>query len=226
MISEQEVKLFLPSETNLVITQEFIDECNNIPQIEPEYVSVIKENFVTYTSVLKKGKFKLVDYLMAVKYVSFQLMGMTNRESYVKTFPKNYTDWVSRNLSEKDINCRITAYNKNKLVNLIKEQAYIPVWILNQDAYQKAINCQLDIMANSKSDIARCNASNSLLTHLKKPEGLEIDININTEDNTGLKALRESMKNLAEMQIQKIKEGISTKDISEQPIIDITPRNI
>jgi hypothetical protein len=226
MISEKEVKLFLPGEINLVITQEFIDECNSIPQIEPEFVSVIKENFITYTSVLKKGKFKLVDYLMAVKYVSFQAMGMTNRDSYIRTFPKSYTDWVSRNLSKEDISSRITAYNRGKLVNLIKEQAHIPMWILNQDAYQKAINCQLDIMANSKSDIARCNASNSLLTHLKKPEGLGIDININTEDNTGLKALRESMKNLAEMQIQKIKEGVSTKDISEQPIIDITPRNV
>ena len=58
------------------------------------------------------------DYVNAVKYVSHKLMGCTNLDAYVKTFPVKYQGFLNQGVLSKDIASYITAYNKSKLVNL------------------------------------------------------------------------------------------------------------
>lgn len=225
MITIAELNNLTSSSLSPKLIQEFINTCNDPTIIDPEDAKLIKDNLITYSFILKQGRFKLMDYLHAIRYVSYKIMGYNNKESYQKTFPNIYARWISNKIEPKDINARINSYNKNKLVNLIYEQSHIPTWILNQDAFQKAINTQLDIMINSKSDMARVQAANSLLTHLKKPEVKEIDVKITEEDNTGLKELKNSMKKLAKLQINQIENGISTHEISQFNIIDVTPND-
>lgn len=219
MLTHSEITAALPAHLKVGVTQELVDLVNNVAQ-DPEAARTVRENFLSYTSVLKEGRFKTEDYVHAVAYVSYKLMGYSNMEAYVRTFPDRYTALRARNATDKDISAYVAAYNKNKLVNLILEQSLIPTWVLNQDAFQRAINTQMQLMLNSKSDKVRCDAANSLLTHLKKPEKKEVQLSIGIEDNSGMNELRAKLRELAEMQQGLIQGGMKTREIAQQTIID------
>jgi hypothetical protein len=158
----------------------------------------------------------------AVAYVSYKMMGYSNQDSYYRTFPDRHAVLVARGASSKDISSYVAAYNKNKLVNNILEQAMIPIYILNQDAVQRAINTQIEIMTDTdNSAVARTQAANSLLTHLVKPkEAAKIELNIGTEESSGMKDLKNAMADLAIQQKRLIQAGASVKDIAEASIIE------
>ena len=210
----------LPPHLKSSATESLVDALNNIA-VDPEAAEAIRDGFISYSKVLTEGRFKLEDYLNAVAYASFKLMGYSNREAYMKTFPERYEALVLRGASEKDISAYVAAYHKGKLVGMIMEQSIIPSWILNQDAYQKAINTQLELMTNSKSDKVRCEAANSLLTHLKRPETKQVAVSFSPAANDGLATLSDQMLKLAEMQRDLIAGGaLTTKEIAHQVIIE------
>lgn len=215
----EEVKAALPSNLKTAASQELVDKLNAVVH-DPEVAENIRSNFVGYIGILKDGKFKTEEYLNAVTYVSFKLMGYSNKDAYEKTFPDRMARHILAGTSQKDLSAYVSAYNKGKLVNLIYEQTMIPTWVLNQDIYQKAINTQAEIMTTSPSDIARTQAANSILTHLKKPEVKEVQLNINQSENSGMKELHGLLTELAQKQLEHINSGVPTAQIAAQPIID------
>lgn len=220
MISKKELQSALPDRLKINVTQDLIDKINNI-SADPLHAETIRENFITYTRVLQEGKYKLEDYMNAVAYVSYKLMGYNNQDSYFKTFPDRQAALVAKGASRKDISAYVAAYNKNKLVNAILEQSLIPIHILNQDAVQKAINTQIEIMTDeSNSAIARTQAANSLLTHLVKKETAQVQLNIGTPETSGLKDLQNAISDLAKQQKKLIESGTTAKSIAESSIVD------
>jgi hypothetical protein len=217
-VTVEELQKALPANLKTAATQELADKINQI-QSDPLIAEQIRENFISYTHVLKDGRFKTEEYLNAVTYVSFKVMGLTNREAYEKTFPERMAGMILTGRSSKEIAAYVAAYNKGKLVNLVYEQTMIPVWVLNQDAVQKAINTQLDIMANSQSDKARVDAANSILTHLKKPEVKEFQLSIETKENSGMREMQDMLTHLAQKQLEMIENGTPTHLIAAQPLV-------
>ena len=213
------VKKVMPGRLRGAITQELVDKINTI-STDPILTDEIKKNFIGYTGILQDGKYKTEDYLNAVVYISYKLMGYSNIDSYIKTFPQRYQVLVSKGLPQKDIAAYVTAYNRGKLVNKILEQTLVPTWVLNQDVYQKAINTQAALL-NSKNEKVRFMAADSILTHLAKPEKAGPLVNIEMNQNTGIEDLRETLVKLAEVQQNLIKQGkATTEQIAEQKIIE------
>lgn len=219
MLTKELLEQALPSTLKSAATQSLADKINNAVT-DPLVAEQIRENFVTYANVLKEGKFKTEDYLNAIKYVSFKMMGLTNQDAYLKAFPLRHQDFIAKGMTSKEISPYVSAYHKGKMVNLIMEQAVIPSWILNQDAYQKAINVQLEIMTTSSSDKVRSDAANSILTHLKRPETKEMNISLDVKDNSGIQELKEALGKMAQGQLEAIKSGVSTQQIAALPIIE------
>lgn len=219
MLTREELEQSLPPNLRSAATQQFADKINQISS-DPVVAEQIRENFISYTSVLKDGRFKTEEYLNAVAYVSYKLMGCTNQEAYQKTFPQRYAALVAKGTLSKDIAAYVTAYHKGKLVNMIMEQTMTPFWVLNQDAYQKAINTQVDLMMNANSEKVRSDAANSILTHLKPPEKKEINLNVGVQESAGLAELKNALTDLASKQIDAIQSGTSTKQIAALPLVD------
>jgi hypothetical protein len=183
-----------------------------------------RDNFVNYTRVLQEGKFKLEDYVNAVLYVGFKLMGYSDRECYQRTFPDRYTELVSRGTPSKDIAAYVAAYNRNMLVNRIFEQTIIPTYVLNQDAIQRAINTQVDIMGDPKaSNRDRVKAADSLLTHLKKPETAKVELSVDFKKSEETESLEDAMRTLIENQKTLIGLGHTTESIAHARMINVTP---
>lgn len=219
MLTVQQVAQALPPNLKTAATQQFVDQINNIVS-DPIVAEQVRDNFISYTKVLQDGKFKTEDYLHAVTYVSFKLMGMSNQDAYCRTFPQRHAALVARGTPAKDIAAYVSAYHRGKLVNLILEQSLVPSWVLNQDAYQKAINTQVDLMTNAQSELVRTQAANSILTHLAKPKEAGPLVNIDMRENSGMNELKNMLVDLATKQRELISNGVPTKAIAEQPIIE------
>lgn len=218
-LSIEDVARALPENLKGAATQELTDRINTASG-DPVLDEAVRENFVTYSSVLRDGRFKTADYLNAVMYVSFKLMGHSNLEAYQRTFPKRYADLVNRNTSSKDISAYVSAYNKGKLVNMILEQSLVPVWVLNQHTYQEAINTQAHLMVHAQSEKVQCEAANSILTHLAKPKDAVPLIQLDVTNNNGIESLKDMLKQLATRQLEAIEMGVDTREIAAQPLIE------
>ncbi len=218
-LTVEQIKSALPKNLRVAASQELADKINQA-SLDPIMAQHIRENFISYTTVLKDGKYKMEDYLNAATYVRFKLMGFNNEEAYQRTFPQRHENLVARGASRKDISAYVAAFHKGKLVNSIMEQTLIPVWVLNQDIYQKAINTQAELMLNANSELVRSNAADSLMNHLKKPEVKEVNLNLGAKENEGVKELNETLRKLAEQQQLAIGNGVTTREIAAQPIYE------
>lgn len=209
----------LPDQMKKTVNQELVDRVNGL-LAHPELFEEYRDNFLSYASVMKDGKFKMDDYINAVKYVSHKLRGATNIDAYVRTFPQKYQDFLRRGVSSKDIASYVTSYNKGKLVNLIYEQTVVPTWVLNQDLFQQALNTQAELMLTAKSEKVRSDAANSLLTHLKQPETNKIQLDIGVKQDDSIDQLQRVVQELAAQQRDAIRAGIATaQDIAHSKII-------
>lgn len=225
MLTKELIERAVPANLKNAITPQLVDLVNNIAS-DPLVAEEVRNNFISYTSVMKDGKFKTEDYIHAVAYVSYKLMGDSNKDAYFKTFPQRMQVLLAKGTSEKDISSYVAAYAKNKLVNLILEQSLVPTWVLNQDLYQSALNVQADLMRTAMSEKVRSDAANSILTHLTKPKESGPLIAIDMKETSGMTELKETMRKLADQQQQLIAAGVTAKEIAAQTIIDVEAKEI
>ena len=219
MLTVDQFKTALPDKVKKSVNQELIDQINKTLS-EPEMYEAYRDNLMSYTKVMADGRFKIQNYVDAVKYVSHKLMGCSNIEAYTKTFPDKYQNFLAQGVVAKDIASYVTAYNKSKLVNLIFEQTLIPSYVLNQDLYQKALNVQAELMVTANSEKVRCDAANSLLTHLKMPETQKVELEIGVKEDSSIAALRATTLELARQQRLMVESGaMNAQDIAHGKLI-------
>ena len=210
----------LPDKVKKSVNQELIDQIN-LTLAEPDLYEAYRDNLVSYTKVMADGRFKVPDYINAVKYVSHKLMGCSNIEAYSKTFPSKIQRFTAQGVAGKDIASYVTAYNKSKLVNLIFEQTLIPSYVLNQDLYQKALNVQAELMLDTDiSPKVRSDAANSLLTHLKMPETQKVELEIGIKEDSSIAALRATTLELARQQRLMLESGaMNAQDVAHSKLL-------
>ena len=218
MLDIATVSRVMPPNLRSAVTQSFVDKLNAIGA-DPVEAEAIRDNFMSYTKVLSEGRFKTEDYLNAVTYVSLKLMGHSNQDAYIRTFPDRYKDMLAAGKTAKEISSMVAAYNKGMLVNKILEQTLVPSWVLNADIYQKAINTQAELMLNASSEMVRTQAANSILTHLAKPKDTAPLINFDMRNDSGINELRDTLTQLAQQQQQLISAGVSPRDIAGQKLV-------
>lgn len=225
MLTLEQVKTSLPPGNRNNVTQDMVNQLNALSK-DPEEARYIRENFISFSQVLMEGRFRLGDYVQAVMYVSYKVMGKNNIDAYRLTFPDRHASMVKAGKPQKDIASMVTAYNKGVLVTKIMERAIIPTWILNQDMFQAALQTQFELMTDTQvSDKVRCEAANSLLTHLKKPEVHKSELKIDIAVNDGMAALEKQLRDLSRTQLAMIEHdpNVTAGDIAAMPMKVINP---
>jgi len=219
-LTVEQFQAALPDKVKKSVNKELIDQINKTLS-EPELYEAYRENLLSYTKVMADGKFKVSNYIEAVKYVSHKLMGCTNIDAYSRTFPDKMARFAAQGVNSKDIASYVTAYNKSKLVNLIMEQTLVPMWVLNQDLYQRALNVQAELMVSANSEKVRSDAANSLLTHLKQPETQKVELNVGMKEDNSIAALRDATLALVAQQKQALLAGAMTaQDVAHTKVIE------
>ena len=219
MLTTELMQKALPRNMRTRVDQTFVDKINKAIT-DPNTAEMLRDNIIGYADVLAEGRYKLDDYINAVKYVSFKTMGKTNIAAFVATFPDRYASYKANGTNDKDIASYITSYNKNKLVNIIYEQTLVPTHILNADIHQKAINHLAKLMTDSDvSYKVQSDSANALLTHLKRPETQKVELDVGIKENPLLDDMRTLVRQFSEKQLNSITSGESTaQQIAHQPI--------
>ena len=226
MITKEVLARALPPNLKSAATDALVDAINQFSN-DPIIAENIRENFLSYSGVLRDGKFKTEDYLNAVAYCSYKLMGDSNQDAYFRTFPQRYAALVAAGRTPKEISSYVASYNKGQLVNKIMEQALVPSWVLNAHMYQAALNTQFKLMNDEDvSPKVRSDAADSLLTHLTKPKEVGPLINIEMGENSGMNELKETLAKMAEQQRALIASGVTTQAIAAQTIIDVPVKEL
>lgn len=211
------LKVALPKNLHSNATPEFADVINQLA-LDPETCAEVRGNFLTYSKVLQEGKWKTEDYLNAVVYVTHKLMGYSNQDSYIRTFPDRYTALRARGAT--DISPYVAAFHKNKLVTSLLEQSLIPAHLLYQDAFHAAVQTQMRLMTSASSEKVQGDAANSILTHLKAPEVKKVELDVNVKQHGGIDDLRQTMAELARQQRDLIDQGKATPgEMAKAPIV-------
>jgi len=219
-LSKEEFKATLPKNFKNKISDELMGSINGLLQ-EQTTREEFRENLIGYASVLAQGRYKVEDYVSAVKYVSHKMLGSTNLEAYVKTFPVRYKRLLDDGVDDYRVSAYASSYNKNQLVNKIYEQTLIPSHILNADVFQKALNVQAELMVHANSEKVRSDAANSLLTHLKRPEVTKIELDVGLKEDKTINDLRQATMALAASQRDMIKSGMmNAKEVAHSQIIE------
>lgn len=223
-ITKELVARALPGNLKSAATDQLVDMINQI-STDPLIAEQIRNNFLSYTSVLKEGKYKVEDYTNAVAYCSYKLMGDSNQDAYFKTFPQRYANLTAAGRTPKEISAYVAAYTKGQLVNKIMEQTLVPSWVLNQGMYQAALNTQFKLMTDEDvSPKVRSDAANSLITHLTKPKEAGPLINIDMGETSGMNELKDALARMAQQQQTLINAGVTTKEIAAQDIVDVVAK--
>ena len=84
-------------------------------------------------------------------------------------------------------------------------------------------------MSNAKSEKVRCDAANSLLTHLKMPETQKVELDIKVAEDSSIAALRASTLALSRQQRLMIEAGaMNSQEVahSRLEIIDVEAREV
>ena len=208
-----------PSGKRNLISDKFVEKFNKVLK-KSDIRQELKDNFIGYISVLQDGQYKIEDYLSAVKYVSYKLMGDSNAVAWSKTFPERYQHLVQTGIADRDLSSRVALYNRNQLVNKVMEQTLIPHYVLNQDLYQKALNTQAELMMHAKSEKVRSDAANSLLTHLKMPETSKLEVDVNVKQDESIAELRKATMELVAEQKRALQSGsMSTREVAHSRVI-------
>ena len=224
MLALESVRKLVPKNQRTLITQEFLDKLE--ASVSDSLVAEqFKENFVTYLNVLSKGKYKIEDYINAVKYVSFKLLGYSNINAYIATFPERYERLKAEGQTQ--IEAFVSMYNKNKLVMQIYEQTIVPSYVLNAPMHQQALNTLADmIMDDDVRGMTKVKACEAILQYTKQPDIVKGELTIGIEQSDTINDLREITENLADTYRMMLeKKGMKLKDVAEANIIDITPED-
>lgn len=211
----------LPAKLKKNVTPDLLKVVENLVD-DPMIRDNFKENLLSYTNVLSEGQYNIPQYLDAVHYVTHRMMGSGITQAYSKTFPDRYNKLVARGATAKDIASFSTAYNKNKLVNLIVEQTMIPTHILNVDTHQKAINKLAEIMADEDvSARVQVDAATGLLTHLATPVTNKVQVDVSIKDES-IDELKRTTRELAAKQKEMLEGGLmDTTEVARSTIVKV-----
>jgi len=225
------LKQIIPKNLRSSISEDMVENINSIIE-DPEAAKLYREDLLTYTSVLKEGKFNFEAYLDACRFCTFKTIGDTNKDAYIKTFPDRYQRMVDNGWVEKDINSSISAYRKGMMVSKIMERSFIPISILARDLHLEALEVNHTLMYHASSDTVKQKASATILEYTKSPEEAKIEIDMSIRDQGNIVDQYENaLRFAAQEQMKMIKAGGDIKNVAnikltrEEEIIDVQEDN-
>jgi len=219
-LDTQTLKGIVPKKYAKLVSDELVDELNTIIE-DPEYGEQFKEEFLTHANILEhNSNWSLVKYKNAIKFFSLVQQEMTLVDAYCTVFPERLKARYARGESKLNMGGEASRYNASELVNKIRQQALVPLHLVNQGLLQQAINKQAQLMMSAKSELVQQKAAETLIRELRPPETSKIELDIGVKQSDTIADLRKAAEDLAMAQLNNIKAGVAVKEIAESRIID------
>ena len=217
MITLDVLKDVAPKKSRSMVTQALVDKINDWGE-DPKLLGGFQANVLSYIGVLKDGRFKITDYMNAVRFVSYKLIGHNDIDAYAIAFPDRYQRLIDEGENRNSIAPYVSMYKKGKLVVQIFEQTIVPSHVLNAPMHQQALNIALAIAMDSRSDVARVNACNTILANTKPPEAVKLELDISIDTGSVIDDYESAMRAMVDKQKELIAQGGDLKAIANASI--------
>ena len=170
------------------------------------------EQLVTFSSVLKNGRYKAESYIKAVQYASYRQMNLSMTDAYKRTFP----DRCFRKHDQKEpkprgtIEALASIYDKTAIVQGILTQMQIPLHIMMMSERVRAANVLAYLMVNAENERIQMESADKLLNHINVPETMKVEMDVGFKADETLQQLNEKLGQIADIAQSKIKQGLAT----------------
>lgn len=219
LVTKSYLKEVFPNKLRNSITDEIVDSINAVCT-DPMFAENFAENLLTYTSVLDDGRYKLSDYVSAVKYVSCKLLNKSDRVAYSIALPERFERMLAAGYTDKEISSYVSAYKSGKLVQGILTQTMTPSYVLNMGLYQEGINKLAQLMRSADSERVQMESADKLLNYIKPPETSIVSIDVGTRNNDAIKDLENSMAALVAQQKQMLQDkSMTVGDMAKSKLV-------
>lgn len=232
-VTKENLQRIVPSRKG-AITDEAVDLINSsLEEAEFQGQSLL-ESISTYESVMVKNRVGMLDFINAIRFCAYLLtMDDNYTEAYKKTFIKrkfvfDRLDVDTESSQYKELTSAASRYRNSKLVVDILTIADVPLYILFQGARWKAVSVLAKEMVEAPYSKDRISAADKLLTHVKPPENIQIEMDISVKENSAVQSLNDQLAALAVRQKSTLESGVS--DLKElgalkpkEEVIDVEP---
>ncbi len=167
------------------------------------------EQLVTFSSVLRNGRYKAEGYIKAVQYASYRQMNFSMTKSYRMTFP----DRCFRNGEKKPtgtVEALASIYDKTAIVQGILAQMQIPLHIMMMSERVRAANVLANLMINADNERVQMEAADKLLNHINVPETVKVELDVGFKADETLSQLNDTLNKISEIAQTRIKAGLVT----------------
>jgi len=205
-----------------------VEEINKLVD-DPEYGEEFLESYVDHLNVLKDNpKYTHDKYLKALKFFTLIEADNSLTDAYIKTFPERYeARQNNHSIPKKDImRSEASRYNKTRLVNEIRRVATIPIQLIHRHLLHEAILTTAKLMQESKSDMVKQKAADTLIRELKPAEENTLNVKVDDGSVSVIAELHAATKALAAEQHKSAMAGVPLREITQARIINGTATEV
>jgi hypothetical protein len=216
-LSKQDLLKLFPGQT---FSKPLMDIINNESDDMLRYAYI--QNLKSMSTVYQQLDVTIMDFMHAAKFATHILTGESTEGAFRRVFPMQYQAIMKTGISTAEMLKKVKTYRNTQLVTSLLEQAMVPVHLMYQDIFHKAIQSQALLMRTADSEMVRMKAAECLINNLKTPEQHKVELAV-VHKSTVIDELKNVTRDLAVQQKKMIEAGMSVKDMAEADIIDITP---
>lgn len=208
----EDIQQRLPAKKN-TITQEVVDLINDASSDPMFNGDEFVRSMVDYQSAMIQNSASVKEYVNALKFCAYlEAEGDNLTEAYKKARAND--EFVMTRLEAQPgtqdyaaLNAAASRYRKNPLVKQILTQSDMPLYLMFQASRYKAVATLAEEMANAPYSKDRINAADKLLTHVKPPENIQIELDVGVKENNAIQDLNAQLAEIAAKQKVHLQSG-------------------
>lgn len=220
-ITKEELISKLPEKKG-TITDEIVamvNQANNDPAFSPgEFIRTM----VDYKDIMLNNRGNMEDYINAIKFCAYLESEDNATEAYRKArandeFVSSKVGCDTESAEYRALTHVASRYRQSKLVRAILSQTDMPLYLVFQKSRYQAVQVLHDEMLNAPYSKDRISAAEKLLTHVKAPENVQIELGIgmDSESKSIQQSLNDQLMVVAARQKQLLEQGVSIADVQK-----------
>lgn len=191
---------------------------------DPAYCSALRDNFVSFSSVVNHSRYSVEQYFNACKFLTYKGFGFNDIISYQKTFPDRYYSLLGKGKDNRSISSYVSAFKNSALVTAIREHCSIKDWVYNLDRREDAIAVLHEIVLDDKaSHRARINAADALLNHTAPPPENKLTVEVGISKTSAITLLDNRLNEIVKQQKEMLCKGESLNKVINGTGLSLAP---
>jgi hypothetical protein len=224
VVTEQFLKEKFPSKAKTIDenTVALINRANSDPEFNgDEFIN----QMITYRDVMTKNSASMQEYINALRFCAYLESTEDNyTQAYIKArchedFVRERMELPSDSSGYKELTFAASRYRKTPMVKDILIMADMPLYLMFQGARYQAVSVLATEMHTAMYSKDRIAAADKLLTHVKPPENIKVELDIGVKQENMIDKYEAMINQLVSTQKDQIAAGGDLKAIANVAIV-------